>query len=129
MNLHDDFAVDAFIRGYVASFETFDAQRVATFYHVPCISVRADGSVHCFESESETELFFATVLEAYSKEGMAEFAAIDLVLEQMGSAACRLECTWRMKREDNSLIRDWRQSDVFQHTAVNWKIVASVFHV
>jgi ketosteroid isomerase-like protein len=129
MHLQNDFATDAFIIGYVEAFQALDAHKVASFYSAPCLSVRADGSVHSFANQSEIELFFASVLGTYSQEGMAKFTAADVVFEQMGSASCRLECTWSMNRDDDSVIRDWRQTYVFQLATEDWKIVASIFHL
>jgi len=88
-----------------------------------------DGSVHSFVSRSEIELFFASVLGTYSQEGMAKFVANHVALEQMGNASCRIDCTWTMQRIDGSVMRDWRQTYVFQFTAEDWKIVTSIFHL
>ena len=129
MPLENAFPTAEFIDGYIEAFEALDGRKVASFYNAPCLSVRADGSVHSFGDPVEIEAFFASVLDAYAQEGMAKFSAADLVADPMGRASCRLDCTWTMKRPDDSVIREWRQTYILQRSASDWKIVASIFHL
>ena len=127
--LQNEFSVDDFVDRYIEAFESRDGRSVATFYNSPCLSVRADGSVHTFADRVEIEGFFTSVLEAYAKAGMARFTAANVVSEPMGTASRRLVCTWSMRRADDSVIREWRQTYIFQLAATDWKIIASIFHL
>lgn len=127
--LRKDFSADAFLEAYTAAFEAGDCSAVSAFYNSPCLSVRADGSMHVFVDQREIEDFFSTVLAVYSREGMAKFAVANMVCDPMGNASVRLVCSWSMRRSDDSVIREWRQSYIFQRTNSEWKIIASIFHL
>ena len=128
-NVCDEFSADSFIERYTAAFEAHDSHGVSAFYHSPCLSVRADGSTHFFLDATEIRDFFSTVLAAYSNEDMAKFAVADVVSDPIGDASSRMVCTWSMRRTDDSVIREWRQTYIFQRTASDWKIIASIFHL
>lgn len=123
------FDANAFVTDYVKAFEAGDACRVSAFYNAPCLSVRADGSLHNFSEQREIESFFRSVLDAYTNEGMATFAAKEVSVDPIGSASCRFSCTWSMQRDNGRLIRDWRQTYIFQSLGSDWKIIASIFHI
>jgi hypothetical protein len=38
--------VSAFFEKYAAAFASFDSKAIASFYHVPVITLRGDGSIH-----------------------------------------------------------------------------------
>lgn len=123
-----EFDAKAFLNGYVGAFVARDVARIASFYHVPCLSVRADGEAHAFTSGCDLEEFFAQVLDHYDKDGMATFVAQDCEISGLGKAAARLTCHWHMRRRDGSPIREWSQTYLFQCSEDGWRIVASVFH-
>ena len=127
--MQNGFSETAFIEAYANAFEARDASRVTDFYHIPCLSVRADGSVHTFSYVVDIKSFFAKVLDAYAQEGMAKFTVANVECDAMGNAAVCLVCSWSMRRSDDSVIREWRQSYIFQRSASDWKIIASVFHL
>ena len=125
----DGFTSDAFIKDYIKVFEARDAPRVASFYNAPCLSVRADGSVHSFADHTDLVAFFTTVLQTYADEGMSHFQANDMKGAPLGNASYQLDCTWTMSRADYGVIRAWKQTYIFQNTSGAWKIVASIFHL
>ena len=127
--MQDEFPIDTFINGYTEAFEARDINGVSAFYGSPCLSVRADGSTHVFLDQTEIKNFFSAVLAAYSNEGMAKFVVDDVIVDPMGNASSRIVCNWSMRRADQSVIREWRQTYIFQRIASDWKIIASVFHI
>ena len=126
--METSFPSDEIIQGYVNAFQSLDGSRVASFYSVPCLSVRGDGSVHVFSERPEIDVFFAEVLEEYSREGMVSFTAADVVIVAVGGNSYRLECTWFMKRSDGSVIKNWEQTYIFLRTELEWKIAVSIIH-
>jgi ketosteroid isomerase-like protein len=127
--MQDDFPIDSFIKDYTEAFEARDINSVSAFYGSPCLSVRADGSTHVFLDQTEIKNFFSGVVATYSNEGMAKFVVADVVVDPMGKASSRIVCKWSMRRADQSVIREWRQTYIFQRIAADWKIIASVFHI
>lgn len=127
--MQSEFDEQAFVESYIHAFEALDGNRVGAFYNVPCVTVRADGSTHGFGQRNEIDNFFMSVLETYANEGMTTFSAAAISVERIGAGSCRFSCTWSMKRNDGSVIRDWQQTYVFQKAIDDWKIIASIFHL
>jgi ketosteroid isomerase-like protein len=124
-----DFDEKSFVEEYVHAFEARDGRCVAAFYNAPCLSVRADGSMHSFSTHKEIEAFFTSVLETYAEEGMTTFCAAAVTADPIGSMSSRFTCAWSMKRKDGSIIRNWSQTYIFQKFDADWKIIASIFHL
>src|SRR5262245_7598499 len=61
--------VQAFLETYTKAFLSVDGAEIAVLYHVPCVTVRADGSVHCLQSREELQSFFQNVVDKYHQEG------------------------------------------------------------
>jgi len=55
---------DFFNLQYNAAFATFDGNGIASLYHVPTITMRGDGSIHCLQSHEELARFFQGVVDA-----------------------------------------------------------------
>lgn len=117
-----------FLKTYVAAFEASDAARIAGFYHAPCLTVRGDGQVITFTTPAEAFDFFASVTNSYREEGMTGLVFDEVDVANLGNAAARLTCHWKMLREDASTIRDWRQTYVIKCSDDAWTILSSVFH-
>ncbi len=48
--------VKGFLAQYVDAFLACDGARIAALYNVPCVTVRADGSIHAFVARVEWEM-------------------------------------------------------------------------
>ena len=121
--------VHIFLTAYNETFETFDATRIARFYHIPCITVRGDGSIHSFQSNPEIEKFFHGVAEKYSSDGYRSGTFYDLEVIPIGGRSAFATLTWEQLREDKSILRKWRHSYNLVRVENNWKILASTFHL
>lgn len=126
-NLKDE--VQRFLTAYNEGFETFDATKIAPFYHVPCITVRGDGSIHSFQSRSDIEKFFQGVAEKYAKDGYRGGSFYDLEVLPIGSRSALATLTWEQLREDKSILRKWRHSYNLIRVENGWQILASTFHL
>lgn len=123
-----DESLKAFFDAYARAFEARDGARIAGFYSVPCMSVRADGSLHAYRSRAEVEAFFKGVADAYHGEGMRHSEAKDLQVVPVGSQSVLATVDWFIYREDRSLIRPWRQSYNLVRADGDWRILLSTFH-
>lgn len=127
--MQSDFDEQVFVESYIRAFEALDGLSVGAFYNVPCVTVRPDGSTHGFVQRDEIDNFFTSVLKTYANEGMTTFSASATSVERIGAGSCKFSCAWTMKRNDGSVIRNWRQTYVFHKAAGGWKIIASIFHL
>jgi len=121
--------VRRFLVAYNEAFETFDAQKITPFYHVPCITVRGDGSVHVFQAATEIEDFFRGVAQKYRGDGYRSGTFHDLEVVPIGGRSVLATLTWEQLREDNSILRKWRHSYNLVDIGKNWQILASTFHL
>ena len=112
---------------YNDAFLARDAKRIAACYHVPCMTIRADGSFHIFESGAEIERFFATVSETYHEEGMRSFEMRDVEVRMIGSESALVSMEWFMKRADDTIIRNWRQSYNLLKQGDEWVFLLSTY--
>jgi hypothetical protein len=118
----------AFLDEYTAEFDTRDGLRISALYHAPCVTVRGDGSVHCFQSRDEIGCFFGRVADGYAKEGMHAGVYKNFNAVPIGGASVLATVDWEMLREDRTVIRQWRQSYNLIRTSEGWRILCSTIH-
>ena len=61
--------MSAFLNKYNKTFATYDGDQIAKLYCVPTITMRADGSIHCFQSHDEIARFFQGVVDTSDAKG------------------------------------------------------------
>ena len=91
-------------------FDARDGATIATYYHAPSISMRADASVHVFQTRQEVREFFQGVADKYYSEGLRDSRFVNLDVKPIGSKSVLATLEWQMLRDDGSIIRTWRQS-------------------
>jgi hypothetical protein len=107
-----------------------DWTTVAMLYHAPSITVRGDGSIHCFQSKEELQKFFQGVGEAYSREAdLGPGRYHSLAVQPIGARSALATLTWQMVRTDGSVVREWRQSYNLVRIDGRWQILAATFHL
>ena len=121
--------ISKFFSDYTKLFDARDGATIATYYHAPSISMRADASVHVFQTRGELQEFFQEVAEKYYSEGLRNSRFINLEIKPLGSKSVLATLEWQMLREDGSCIRGWRQSYNLIRPNERWQILASTIHV
>ena len=121
--------MSAFLDRYNETFATYDGEKIAEFYCVPTITMRGDGSIHCFRSREEIVRFFQGVADTYKGEGTKGATMHDLVAVPMGERSALATLTWKNLRADGSVARQWRQSYNVVRVAEGWRIMAATFHL
>jgi hypothetical protein len=53
-----ELEMSAFLNHYNETFATYDGDQIAQLYCVPTVTMRGDGSIHCFQSREEIARFF-----------------------------------------------------------------------
>ena len=121
--------VRAFLDDYNEAFASIDGHRIADLYHLPTVTMRGDGSIHCFQSRAELATFFQGVADTYQRDGYAGGRFDDLHVSPIGSRSALATLDWKMARGDGSLIRKWRQSYNLVRGDSGWRILVSTFHL
>jgi ketosteroid isomerase-like protein len=122
--------IRAFLQQYAAAFDTLDGDRIAPLYHLPTLTLRGDGSIHCLQSRADLAKFFQMVADLYDREGASPPGMFkDLQVHAMGSRSALATVVWVLRRADGSTIREWRQSYNLVRGAAGWQILVSTFHV
>jgi hypothetical protein len=121
--------VKGFLAQYVDAFLACDGARIAALYNVPCVTVRADGSIHAFVSREETQAFFQRLADTYAREGARGWAYDGLLVLTLGGRSVLASLEWEMRRDDGSAIRRWRQSYNLVAAEGGLRILASTFHL
>jgi len=122
-------AVKGFLKAYVEAFIANDGARIARLYHAPCVTVRGDGSIHSFQSQSEMQAFFQRLADTYYRDGCRGWKYENLEVSPLGGRSAVATMDWQMEREDGSAIRRWRQSYNFVEVDGRLRILASTFHL
>jgi hypothetical protein len=124
-----ELEMSAFLHKYNETFATFDGDQIAGFYCIPTITMRADGSIHCFQSREEIVRFFQGVADTYKGEGTKSATIHDLVAVPIGERSALVTLTWKNLRADGSVARHWRQSYNVVRFPESWRILAATFHL
>ena len=91
--------------------------------------MRADASVHIFQTRLELQLFFQEVAGKYYAEGQRGSRFVNLDIKPLGSKSVLAAMDWQMLRGDRSTIRAWRQSYNLIRPGGRWQILVSTMHV
>jgi ketosteroid isomerase-like protein len=121
--------IEAFFEAYNEAFASFDGHRIAALYHLPTVTMRGDGSIHCLRSREELARFFQGVADTYRKDGYAGSRFEGLQVSPIGGRSALATLDWKMSRGDGSLIREWRQSYNLVRVVSGWEILVSTFHL
>ena len=85
--------MSTFLNQYLETFITFDADQIAGWYCVPTITMRADGSINCFQCREEIARFFQRVADIYQGEGATSGTMHDLEVVPIGGRSALVTVT------------------------------------
>ena len=121
--------MSSYYKTYADAFHARSGSQIADFYYTPCISMRGDASIHCFQSRLETEKFFQRVADTYYEEGLRRSETKNLEVIPIGGRSLLASMDWVFYRADGTLLKQWRQSYNLVRVDGRWKILLSTFHV
>ena len=121
--------VRSFVEAYIRTFDSMDGTRIAALYHVPTVTLRGDGSVHCLHSREALARFFQDVADAYAREGQRGGSYKNLQVVPIGGRSALATVDWEMRGADGGVIREWRQSYNLVRAGDGWEILVSTFHI
>lgn len=126
-SLQDELA--GFFADFATAFASFQGAQVAALYAVPGVALRADGSIHGPRSRAEIERFFQSALDGYHREGARACRFKDLETVRLGARGALGTVTWELRRDDDRVLREWRQSYTLVRVDGGWQVLASVYHL
>jgi hypothetical protein len=121
--------VRGFFEQYTKAFDSIDGHRIAALYYIPTVTMRGDGSIHCLQSRAELSGFFQSVADTYARDGYRSGSFKNLQVVPIGGRSALATMDWELRREDGSIIREWRQSYNVVRVDSGWQILVSTFHV
>ncbi len=121
--------IRGFFEEYAEAFDSIDGNCIAALYHMPTVTMRGDGSIHCLQSREELARFFQGVADTYYKDGYRSGRFKDLQVTPIGERSALATMDWELQRADGSVIRAWRQSYNVVRVGNGWQILVSTFHV
>jgi ketosteroid isomerase-like protein len=121
--------ISSYYKAYADAFHARSGTQIADFYCTPCISMRGDASIHCFQSRPETEKFFQGVADTYYKEGLRRSEIKNLEVVPIGGRSLLASMDWVFYRGDGTLLKEWRQSYNLVRIDGRWRILLSTFYV
>ena len=121
--------ISAFLNQYLEIFITFDADQIAAWYCVPTIAMGFDGSINCFQSREEITWFFQRVADIYQGEGAISGTMHDLEVVPIGGRSALATVTWKNRRPDGSVAKQFRMSYNVVRFDEGWRILAATVHL
>jgi len=117
-----------FFNEFDQAFTSFDGVNVAARYSAPYLAVRVDGSSECFASGTAIAGYFQRILDSYRQKGCRCCRHRDLRVVEAGKAAVFATVTWDLLRDDNSVLKSWRESYNLVLAGTKLKACASLDH-
>ena len=118
-----------FFNDFVTAFRSFSGEQIAALYLVPNVSVSADGTVRCLQTREDVGVYFQSVVDSYYGDGCRSCRYKDLDVVQVGSRSALGIVTWELLREDESVLKSWRESYNLTLSSGGLKVFASTDHV
>ncbi|MEZ5652858.1 MAG: nuclear transport factor 2 family protein [Burkholderiaceae bacterium] len=113
---------------YTVAFNAVDAATIAEMYHAPSMTVRADGSVHVFESTAQVRSFMESLARQYQSEGNEDGGFDELSVVAVGGQSAVASLRWTLRRSNGASVREWRQTYNLIRVDGAWKFLLTTVH-
>jgi hypothetical protein len=120
--------IRTFVESYMDAFDAANGPEIVALYHIPYVTVRGDGSLHCFQDKEVAQGFFQKVADTYLQDDCRRSRYFDLEVTPIGARSALATLEWEQLPEDGSSIRRWRQSYNLLRDRAAWKVLTSTFH-
>jgi hypothetical protein len=122
--------IKQFFDEYTAAFDMAEGERIAACYHVPCMTLRMDGSLHVFQDRREIREFFDGVARKYRDEGMRTYRLAVYEPRMLGALAAVVTVKWEgLRAGHHSVVRSWWQTYNLRCADGKWLIVLNTNHI
>jgi len=114
-------------RDYATAFNAFDAERIAAYYHCPCLMV-TDELVTSFPTDDAILENMRALLEHHRAQdvGRAEISDLRLDLQSESLAIVRIQ--WNVHDRKDAPLWSWFNSYNLVDHGSGWKILVSTTH-
>lgn len=120
--------VSELLQFYADAFNRVDRDAIAETYHLPCLTVRGDGSIHEFHEVGQVRDFMGSVAKTYYDEGNRASSFDELTVVPIGGECALATLKWTLRDEGGIPIRGWHQSYNLIRTQAGWRFLLSTFH-
>lgn len=112
---------------YARAFLAFDAERIASFYHVPCLLVSSQG-VAWFESRKAVTDNMTALCEYHRHEGLHSPRIVRLRVTVLGPANALTTVDWQMGNAAGNAGVAFTNTYNLTYLDDSWKILVSTTH-
>jgi hypothetical protein len=121
-------AATAFFDEFVEAFSTFDGNEIARRYLSPYSALHADGSIDCLTSHADIAKYFQRIVDSYYREECRSCRYKDLQVVSIGGRSALVTVAWELLRDDDSVLKGWRESYNLVRVGDELRVFASVDH-
>ncbi len=115
------------LRDYVRAFEALDADRVAEFYHAPCLFLAPWGETVAATPEQARQIA-AQLIEQARSQGYARTEIVDLRVELLAANLGSLQGMFIRRNHAGEEINRFGFRYALRLTPAGWKIVVALAH-
>ena len=116
-----------YFRSYARAFDAFDAERVASHFHCPCMLVNA-GVVALLDTQEAIRRNMEGVLRYHESEEYHHASLSDFRVDRPGETLAIVSVRWRIYKRDDRMLWDWTNSYNLVDPGAGWKILVSTSH-
>ena len=124
-HLEDPF--EDYFRSYAHAFDAFDAERIASYFHCPCMMVNVN-SVASFDTREAILRNMEEILRRHEGEGYDRASVGEFRVDRQAENLVTVSLRWRVYKSDGSILWDWNGSYNLVDYGAGWKILVSTSH-
>ena len=122
-----DDSFEDYFRSYALAFDAFDAERIASYFHCPCMMVNAN-SVASFDTREAILRNMEEILRHHEGEGYDHASVGGFRVDRQAENLVTVSLRWRVYKSDGSILWDWNGSYNLVDYGAGWKILVSTSH-
>lgn len=116
-----------YFRGYARAFDAHDPERVASYFHCPCMMVNAN-SVAMLDTREAILRNMEGLVRYNEAEGYDRSTVSDFQVDRQAANLAMVAVRWCVYRSDGSVLWDWGNSYSVADYGPGWKILVSISH-
>ena len=125
--MEDLATVESFFTRYVAAFDAFNPEAIASFYHVPCMMIQA-GEVVTLSTRSAVLANMKALVSLYRSQGYERAHFGDVRAAFLGPGLALVTVHWTIHLLEASATQTFRNTYELVELDGQWRIVVSSMH-
>lgn len=112
---------------YAEAFDAFDAERIATYYHCPCLMV-TEGLVAPLMTEDAILENMRGLLDHHRAQNVGRAEVSDLHVEHLAKGLAIVRAHWHIHDREDAPLWSWLNTYNLVDHGSGWKILVSTTH-